>query len=587
MFISRHGGEAEFVGLRTTDVCERFLKPSTCQEQKSYCPTFKNDPVLGKEISGATAFVSHAWGHEFLDVVAALEAYDAAQAVRTVFWFDIFSNNQHKASVRDFFWWQTVFKNNIGRLRLTLLVLEWEDPKPLNRAWCLWEIFSTVHTRSHFRVLMSPRNETTFAKVLVDDFDKLVFKTCTVDVSNAQSFLPGDRVNIFRAVEATIGFEEVNKQVIAIMREWMAQCGHEALGKMRESDRPVSSLQSNLGRLLQDQGKFQESESLLREAMEACRRSLDDSHPQYLAGLGNLGRILQLQGKLVEAEPLLRGSLEGRRKILGDTHPDTLKNLNHLGVLLQKQGKPAEAEPFLREALESLCRTLGGMHSETLSSMSHLGLVLRDQGKLADAEVFFTEALQGRRQTLGKTHPHTLISIYNLGTIFQRRGRLSEAEPLFREELQASRRTLGDTHPDTLISIHNLGTLTQAQGNLEEAGALLSEVLRGRRLVLGNNIADTIRSMNAYGLNLKSRGQRGEAGALLQEAVQCAAKAFPPNHPQRVQFEKDLEDFHSWRNFLREFFWSFFAAHYTSSFILKLYILVGILTLLVWAWFYF
>ena len=68
MFISRHGGEAEFVGLRTTDVCERFLKPSTCQEQKSYCPTFKNDPVLGKEISGATAFVSHAWGHEFLDV---------------------------------------------------------------------------------------------------------------------------------------------------------------------------------------------------------------------------------------------------------------------------------------------------------------------------------------------------------------------------------------------------------------------------------------------------------------------------------------------------------------------------------------
>ena len=58
----------------------------------------------------ATAFVSHAWGQQFLDVVAALEDFDSRQPTPTVFCIDIFSNNQHKAPNREFSWWQTVFR---------------------------------------------------------------------------------------------------------------------------------------------------------------------------------------------------------------------------------------------------------------------------------------------------------------------------------------------------------------------------------------------------------------------------------------------------------------------------------------------
>jgi len=130
--------------LRTTDVCDRFLKPSTVDQQESYCGLAKTDPTRRAHVGQATAFVSHAWGHQFLDVVAALEDYDSRQPTPTVFWFDIFSNNQHKAPNREFTWWQTVFRDNIGKLKRTLLVLEWDDPKPLSRAWCLWEMVSTV-----------------------------------------------------------------------------------------------------------------------------------------------------------------------------------------------------------------------------------------------------------------------------------------------------------------------------------------------------------------------------------------------------------------------------------------------------------
>ena len=188
-FIGAHG-EKSFVsalsdhsrknGLppgKTSDICDVFLKPATVAQQESYCGLAKTDPTRRGHIGQATAFVSHAWGQQFLDVVAALEDYDSRQPTPTVFWFDIFSNNQHKAPNREFSWWQTVFRDNIGKLKRTLLVLEWDDPKPLSRAWCLWEMVSTVDTRSEFHVLMSPKNHKSFAAALEEDFDNIVLKT--------------------------------------------------------------------------------------------------------------------------------------------------------------------------------------------------------------------------------------------------------------------------------------------------------------------------------------------------------------------------------------------------------------------------
>jgi len=73
-----------------------------------------------------------------------------------------------------------------------------------------------------------------------------------------------------------------------------------------------------------------EAEPLYREALEAFRRTLGDSHPDTLSSINNLGLLLKGQGKLSEAESLFRVALEGRRGTLGDTHPDTLVSINNL-----------------------------------------------------------------------------------------------------------------------------------------------------------------------------------------------------------------------------------------------------------------
>jgi len=115
---------------------------------------------------------------------------------------------------------------------------------------------------------MSPKNHESFSTALWKEFDTLVYKTCKVDLAKAEAFNASDRDNIFKAVEATAAFAKVNQQVIGIMREWMAQSGREALQRLPEEERPISSLQNNLASLLYLQGKLNEAEPLYQEALE-------------------------------------------------------------------------------------------------------------------------------------------------------------------------------------------------------------------------------------------------------------------------------------------------------------------------------
>lgn len=63
------------------------------------------------------------------------------------YWFDCFTVNQHRSGERDFAWWRTTFREAVKGIGHTALVLHpWQAPKPLTRAWCLWEVCMHVLT---------------------------------------------------------------------------------------------------------------------------------------------------------------------------------------------------------------------------------------------------------------------------------------------------------------------------------------------------------------------------------------------------------------------------------------------------------
>jgi len=163
-FISQCGGREVLEGLTTTEVCERFVKPLTEKTQSSYCDLLHhiNHPSVGE----AKVFISHAWKFQFLDVVDSLVNHfkdnnDNSDNIieinkEIIIWFDLFSNNQHKAVDLDFNYWSTTFKEAIEKFGRTVMVLSpWNDPVPLTRAWCLWELYCTVITNSTFEIAMT------------------------------------------------------------------------------------------------------------------------------------------------------------------------------------------------------------------------------------------------------------------------------------------------------------------------------------------------------------------------------------------------------------------------------------------------
>jgi len=228
-----------------------------------------------------------------------------------------------------------------------------------------------------------------------------------VDLKTAKAYNLKDHDCIFEAIKATLGFEEVTKQVIRIMREWMTLSGKKALQSLPEGERQMSTLQQNLARLLQEQGKGQEAEILYREILEVQRAKFGETHQTTLRTVDTLSALLRDEGKFPEATELLVTLHTAQGQAFGEGHPKTLATVTNIASLLGDQGKFDEAVVLLREALTVRRRTLGDQHPATLQTLHTLGVMSKEMKRTEDAKKYLRKALSGRRRRFGDSHPDT------------------------------------------------------------------------------------------------------------------------------------------------------------------------------------
>lgn len=145
-------------------------------------------------------------------------------------------------------------------------------------------------------------------------------------------------------------------------------------------------VQFALGRLLNDQGKYQEAEKILRQVATERGRILGPEHPDTLATRDSLAFALVWQSKYAEAEEEDRAILKLREKALGPAHPDTLTTRNNLASALLWDGKYAEAEIEYRRVITLREKLLGPEDPSTLKTRENLANVLLAQAKYQKAE---------------------------------------------------------------------------------------------------------------------------------------------------------------------------------------------------------
>ncbi len=280
--------------------------------------------------------------------------------------------------------------------------------------------------------------------------------------------------------------------------------------------------QLNLGMMLEDK-ELDEAETLLLEAIEACKRTVGHEHHHTLYGQHDLAIVLWNQGKLNESVELDSQTLAARRRSLGADHPDSLRSLDNLSGHLCILGKLEEAEALCREGLEGRRRVLGDGHEETFWSLHNLFDIRMCRDKLVEAEDLLREQLKMCQAQYGSDHEETQSARTALGLFLRQQGKRDQAAPLLQEVVRRSRQIVdaaclesGPEDPSTLTLQTELAWLLANQDS-KEAEDLCRQTLKIQERVCGPKNKDTLFTRVTLTVLLSNQGKKTDAAALARE----------------------------------------------------------------------
>jgi len=251
---------------------------------------------------------------------------------------------------------------------------------------------------------------------------------------------------------------------------------------------------SHASEYAETKGDHFRAEILIRASLEAAETCFGKQHSDTALTLNRFGIILKNQGRYEESEAMYRQALEGYGKML-DMENDLVRSINfNLGNVLCMRQEHAEAETILRQVLEVYIQKYGPEHRKTLDTFTALGIVLYERGNLEEAEAMTIQALEGCRKVLGPDHPSTLLSLGHLSDVLARQKRYEEAEFLSKEAWQTLYRVLGRDHPYTLSRMQNRAQILYCLSRTSEAIASLTLCLELSEKKLGAEHPDTLLS---------------------------------------------------------------------------------------------
>ena len=100
---------------------------------------------------------------------------------------------------------------------------------------------------------------------------------------------------------------------------------------------------SDLGVLRYQQQRYDEAESLLRQAFAGRQGKLGPDHPACFESMHELALLYIAQARYKDTEPLLLEAYNGREAKLGPEHPHTIESLKQLVTLYESWLKPEKA----------------------------------------------------------------------------------------------------------------------------------------------------------------------------------------------------------------------------------------------------
>jgi serine/threonine protein kinase len=282
----------------------------------------------------------------------------------------------------------------------------------------------------------------------------------------------------------------------------------------------VAESQHALARTLERGQSFAPAERVAREALSRRRARLGDEHLDTAATVEVLADVLVGLGRFEEAKPLYDQVLAVRRALLGPEHALVAQALRGSGRVHQETTEYQTATQRLQQALEMLRRLPGDHGAEIARTMYFLGLAFLYSDDLTAAEPLLLESLAQNRKLLGEEHPLVTENMDRLGLLYRRSGRYAEAEPLLRTLQDRYRASMGEASPAYAALLQELALLARIRGACDEADALSRQSVALHRQVFPGDHWLVALSLDVHAYLLESRGALREAAEHYREALE-------------------------------------------------------------------
>ena len=405
-----------------------------------------------------------------------------------------------------------------------------------------------------------------------------------------------DRIKLFLADMLSFSSPEYSssnptKNRDAKVSDVLDQAAKQASSELADQPEVLAEVEGTIGGVYAGMGRFDQAETMLREARERTIRIYGHDSHQTAEVSGSLADALLANGKPTEADALFREDIDIERKLeaKGQGNP---KNMAYVlagyGSMLDQRndrtasqylsealkytyvfagkdrvfvamiyndlsneagyrGDPAERERYVRAALDEYNRLPPGVYVEKAVTLSNLGALLISKGKYSEAEPLVREGLALRLKVFGNAHIGTAGAYHRLSDLLYRQGKYSEAEKAAQDAIDVYKRALQAPENNVLYSnpILEMGMILDRLGNSRKAEAYMRQSLAIRTRLLPKGNLQISTAQQVLGEFLVGRKRFVEAEPLLLESYQSLEATTPANDPRRADASRVLYTLYS------------------------------------------
>ena len=545
-FLKQHP-EIVTEGMTTSQINRQIIKLETSGTNLPYVAKLSSmtDSDGVPFVSSATAFVSHAWRYPFSKTVVDVMEQFASENQGTYFWFDLFTNDQNAVATKDFHWFSTTFRDSIRSIGQVLLVLSpWNDPLPLKRAWCLFEIFNSL-TESEVKLTVKlPLTEVSgLASSIEKDENSLIQALSDIQAQKAEATSEDDKNMIFEVIQKSQGgFSHVNSQIKKALREWY-------VSNMRQlvKDHPSNiDLMISIAMTTRDLGFLDESLEINQSCLELVKTvGNDKERKNYEASVyHNMANIYMDKNQLDLAIQYYKLSLERTIELNGEDHPDVAASYSSIGLIYFNKGDYASALSNFKKALDISIRHFGKMHADVSGIYNNMALVYRETGEPNNALEYFNKALDIDLKLIGEKHPTVAARYNNIANVYKDMQELDTSLEYRNKSLAIRIEVLGEDHPFVAGCYNGIANIYHDKGDLDLALEYHEKSLEIRRNGLGENHPFVADSFNNMGNVLLTAGRYSEALDYMSKGLAIRLEVSGESHPNTAMSYSSIAKAH-------------------------------------------